>query len=92
MAATAEVSATDVVRVEDTASVERSRPHLSPLDRLRAGYVFYIILVWLLVAGAAVAGDHANIPQHIQNQIQDDGQAASLAFDLTVVFLRLRKR
>lgn len=90
--ATAHVFSSDSGHGEDTISVERAGVSSARSTRLRAGYLFYIILVWLLWAGVGVAGEMVNLSPHIQSQIQDDAQAVSIAFDLTVVFLSMRKR
>ena len=73
----------------DSLEVQKSR---SVLDRLPPAYIFYIILIWLLVAGVGVVIERFNLPPDVVEQLQTDPNYASLALDLTILFLAYRKR
>jgi hypothetical protein len=72
----------------DSLEVQKSR---SILDRLPPAYIFYIILVWLLVAGVGVVIERFKLPPDVVEQLQTDPNYASLALDLTILFLAYRK-
>ena len=57
-----------------------------------SAYIFYIILVWLLVAGVGVVIERFNLPPDVVEQLQTDPNFAGLALDLTILFLAFRKR
>jgi hypothetical protein len=73
----------------DSLEVQKSR---SMLDRLPPAYIFYIILVWLLVAGVGVVIERFKLPPDVVEQLQTDPNYASLALDLTILLLAYRKR
>jgi hypothetical protein len=73
----------------DSLKVQKSR---SVLDRLPPGYIFYIILIWLLVAGVGVVIERFKLPPDVVEQLQTDPNYASLALDLTLLLLAYHKR
>ena len=73
----------------DSLKVQQSR---SILDRLPPAYIFYLVLVWLLVAGVGVVIERFNLPPGVVEQLQTDPNYASLALDLTILLLAYRKR
>jgi hypothetical protein len=73
----------------DSLEVQKSR---SALDRLPPAYIFYIILIWLIVAGVGVLIERFNLPPDVVEQLQTDPNYASLALDLTILFLAYHKR
>lgn len=72
----------------DSLEVQKSR---FVLDRLPPAYIFYIILIWLIVAGVGVVIERFNLPLDVVEQLQTDPNYASLALDLTILFLAYRK-
>jgi hypothetical protein len=78
-----EGAAVDSLRVEKSSSV---------LGRLPPAYIFYIVLIWLLVAGVGVVIERFNLPPDVVEQIQTDPNYASLALDLTILLLAYHKR
>lgn len=76
----------------DSLQVERSPASRSVLDRLAAGYVYYIVVVWILTVGAGVVLEQLNLPPDVTAQLQSDTGIANLALDLTLILLKLRKR
>jgi len=79
----------DVGAAVDSLKIQKSR---SVLDRLPPAYIFYIILIWLLVAGVGVVIERFNLPPDVVEQLQTDPNYASLALDLTILLLAYRKR
>ena len=73
----------------DSLEVQKTR---SMLDRLPSAYIFYIILVWLLAVGVGVVMERFDLPPDVVQQLQTDPNYASLALDLTILFLAFRKR
>ena len=73
----------------DSLEVQKSR---SVLDRLPPAYIFYIILIWLIVAGVGVVIERFNLPPDVVEQLQTDPNYASLALDLTILLVAYRKR
>ena len=73
----------------DSLTVQKSR---SMLDRLPPAYIFYIVLIWLLVAGVGVVIERFKLPPDVVEQLQTDPNYASLALDLTILLLAYRKR
>jgi hypothetical protein len=73
----------------DSLTVQKSR---SVLDWLPPAYIFYIILIWLLVAGVGVVIERFNLPSDVVEQLQTDPNYASLALDLTILLLAYQKR
>ena len=78
-----------VVVSPDTPASPASR---TVLDRLAAGYIVYIILIWLLVAGVGVVTQEFNLPPDVTTQIQTDPNYVGIALDLTILLLAARKR
>ena len=79
----------DEAAAVESLEVQKSR---SVLDRLPPAYIFYIILIWLLVAGVGVVIERFNLPPNVVEQLQTDPNYASLALDLTILLLAYRKR
>lgn len=73
----------------DSLKVQKSR---SILGRLPPAYIFYIILIWLLVAGVGVVTERFKLPPDVVEQLQTDPNYAGLALDLTILLLAYRKR
>lgn len=73
----------------DSLEVQKSR---SVLDRLPPACIFYIILIWLLVAGVGVVIERFKLSPAVIKQLQTDPNYASLALDLTILLLAYRKR
>ena len=72
-------------------SLEVQKSH-SMLDRLPPAYIFFIILIWLLVAGVGIVIERFNLPPDVVEQLQTDPNYAGLALDLTILLLAYRKR
>jgi hypothetical protein len=83
------VALSDEGAAVDSLEVQKSR---SVLDRLPPAYIFYIILIWLIVAGVGVVIERFNLPPDVVEQLQTDPNYASLALDLTILLVAYRKR
>ena len=83
------VALSDEAAAVDSLEVQKSR---SVLDRLPPAYIFYIILIWLIVAGVGVVIERFNLPPDVVEQLQTDPNCASLALDLTILLVAYRKR
>ncbi len=82
------VALSDEGAAVDSLEVQKSR---SVLDWLPPAYIFYIIVIWLLVAGVGVVIERFNLPPDVVEQLQTDPNYASLALDLTILLLAYRK-